>query len=824
VRFLELLCILLVSACSGWGEVLIGGHVFDDRGSPVGDVRLSVTPTSQHPVLTTSTDATGSFHLTLDAPGSYLLSASKQGFFEIKRHQLVVSESNLGLVLTMNPLREVFQSLDVNGTPSPVDLDRSGTQERLSGTNINDVPYPAANSLRNSLPLMASVVEDRAGRLHFQGGTESQTNYMLEGFRISDPIDGTFSTRLAVEGIQNVEFLGGNFSPEYGYGSAGVLQVRTEPGSNRFRYSVTNFVPGVDTHYKLHVGDWSPRAAFSGPLIRNRAWFSDNWDGIYDQSYIPGLPSGQNFNHGWGASNLFHTQWNLTPSNLLFTDFLQNFRSFDYVGLAPLTPLSGTQNERYRQWLFGVKDQQYFARGLVIEFGFARQNVDRRMIPQGDEPYIISPVGYRGNYFVNSTETARRDEVLAKVYLPAVHSIGTHRIKIGTETFRTSYDGSFHRTSFEHVGADGNLLSVTKFAGTGEFNLPMLEASTYVVDEWKPKERILISLGLRQDWNDLIRHNTLSPRVSFSVAPFRSRSTRIFTGLAVTSDAPNLQQFSQPLDQWSVSTQYDVNGKPTRTPAVQVYTIPAGALVSPTYTNWTAGLNERLNRNVSLTATYLRKRGNRGLVYTPSSLSDPALNSHVQEQLGMPASVQQFVLGNMRTDHYDSLEFTVRQAIAGQYEWMASYIRSSAVSTAIFGQNIDQPLNLTNNIGPMPWDTPHRFLSWAYLPLPWKKWAISYFMEGRSGFPFSVQDAQGNVIGPVNSFRFPFNFDLNLHVERRFELHGHRFAIRAGINNITGHRNPTGVYNTVGTPQFMQFIGDEGRHGVLRIRFFGKGK
>jgi hypothetical protein len=55
-------------------------------------------------------------------------------------------------------------------------------------------------------------------------------------------------------------------------------------------------------------------------------------------------------------------------------------------------------------------------------------------------------------------------------------------------------------------------------------------------------------------------------------------------------------------------------------------------------------------------------------------------------------------------------------------------------------------------------------------------------------------------------------------------LHGHRFAIRAGINNITGHRNPTGVYNTVGSPQFMQFIGDEGRHGVLRIRFFGKGK
>jgi hypothetical protein len=34
----------------------------------------------------------------------------------------------------------------------------------------------------------------------------------------------------------------------------------------------------------------------------------------------------------------------------------------------------------------------------------------------------------------------------------------------------------------------------------------------------------------------------------------------------------------------------------------------------------------------------------------------------------------------------------------------------------------------------------------------------------------------------------------------------------------------TGVYNTLGAPQFMQFLGDEGRHLVLRIRFFGKGK
>ena len=823
MRLLELFCALLLLTPCSWGGNTVSGRVFDDRGSPLADVQLLVTSTPGHTLVITTTDPSGSFQLQLEQPGSYLLSASKEGFFQIKDYRLAVTEPKMELVLTMNPLREVFQSLNVNGTPSPVDLDRSGTEEHLSGTNINDIPFPATNSLRNSLRLIPGVTQDAQGRLHFQGGTESQTNYLLGGFRVSDPIDGNFSTRLGVEGVQSVEFLGGNFSPEYGYGSAGTLQVRTEPGSNTFRYSATNFVPGVDTHYKLHIGDWSPRAVFSGPILRDRAWFSDNWDGSYQQSYVSGLPGGQNYTHGWGASNLFHTQWNLTPSNLLFADFLVNINSNDNFGLAPLNPVSATQNQRYRQWLFGIKDQQYFAHGFLVEIGFARQNVYRRTIPQGDQPFIITPLGNRGNYFVNSTQTAYRDELLLKSYLPTFHSAGTHQIRVGTETFHTNYDGLFRRTSFEHLGFDGQLLSLTTFAGSGRFRLSALEFSSYALDEWRPRDRMLISLGVRQDWSDLIGQSTWSPRVSLSVAPFSSRSTRLFTGFAVTVDGTNLQQFSQPLDQLSASTRY-LNGQPVGLPVVQVYTIPPHGLTASSYTNWTAGLSQNFGHNLSLMVTYLRKQGQHGLTYASSSVYDPTLNAAVEETIGMPASLSVYSMSNLRSDYYRSAEFTVRQAFAGQYEWMTSYVYSKAVSTAVFGQSVDQPFNVTSNFGPLPWDTPNHFLSWAYFPLPWKKWSAAYLLDLRSGFPFSVQDVQGNIIGIVNSFRFPVNFDLNLHIERRFEWRGHRFALRAGVNNLTDHKNPTGVYNTVGSPQFMQYVGNEGRHMVLRIRFFGKGK
>jgi len=53
-------------------------------------------------------------------------------------------------------------------------------------------------------------------------------------------------------------------------------------------------------------------------------------------------------------------------------------------------------------------------------------------------------------------------------------------------------------------------------------------------------------------------------------------------------------------------------------------------------------------------------------------------------------------------------------------------------------------------------------------------------------------------------------------------LRGYRFALRGGMDNVTNQSNATAVNNVTGAPQFLQFLGDEGRHFVVRIRFFGR--
>ena len=153
---------------------------------------------------------------------------------------------------------------------------------------------------------------------------------------------------------------------------------------------------------------------------------------------------------------------------------------------------------------------------------------------------------------------------------------------------------------------------------------------------------------------------------------------------------------------------------------------------------------------------------------------------------------------------------------------MASYTRSSARSTNVVDRNIDEPLIVGNNQGPLPWDAPHRLLSWGFLPTYWKDWSIAYLLDWRSGFPYSAQDERGRVVGSVDDHRFPAFFEWNLFVERRMTIRGYRVGLRAGYINVTGRQNPNVVNNVVGSPSFLNMYGGQRRALNFRVRFFGK--
>ena len=176
----------------------------------------------------------------------------------------------------------------------PMSTRRTRTSERrLTGRQLIDIPYPATRDFRNALRMMPGVLRHPGGALTFDGGMENQVYFTLNGFNVSDPITGRFSTRMPVEAVRSVSYSSGRYSPEFGKGSAGALAIQTTNGEDRFRASATNFVPGIDTDKGLHIGTWSPRVNISGPIRRGRAWFSESVDAEYSVAVIPDLPKGQ---------------------------------------------------------------------------------------------------------------------------------------------------------------------------------------------------------------------------------------------------------------------------------------------------------------------------------------------------------------------------------------------------------------------------------------------------------------------------------------------------------------------------------------------------
>jgi hypothetical protein len=816
-QIVRLLLAGLAAAFSANAQVVLTGRVVDQNDAPVANARVTARRGQETPA-TIYSGPSGAFQLTLRAPGAYLMDVDRAGYFALKDRNVDVAGRASEVTLVLNQQEEVFQSVTVGELPSPVDTEQTQREHRLSGTEINDVPFSAAHSLRNSMRLMPGVIQDPSGGLHFHGGAEYQTRYMLDGFDISDPIDGRYRTTLAVEGVRSLDLYPARESPEFGRGSAGTLQIQTDNGTDQFHFTTTNFIPGVEAHGGFRVGDWTPRFGASGPILKGRAWFSDSFNGEYNSGYVSGLPRGENTNQSWVAGNLLHAQVNLTPSNILYADLLTDFAHQAHYGLGVLDPESTTSGLSDHEWLAAVKDLHTWFGGAALEVGFAAQAVYRRRVPEGTEPYLLTPEGRTGNYFVDSSERGRRYQVFTNFFPRALHAWGKHQLQAGMDAQRLGYSALFQRTAFQVIGLNGLPALSTTFQGNGRFDRPNTAFASYLNDHWQPAERLTFDLGVRQDWDELIGRATVEPRAAFAWAPFPRMKTKITGGYAMLADATNLSLFSRPLDQQAVTTFYSAAGIP-QSPVVTTF-FPGHDLRFPRFDKWSAGLERDFGHGIAGGAEFLRKRGRDGFVYTPVGGAEGAVT--VQSQGLSYGFGGDYALTNLRRDSYDEVALTVKQTFGNQYAWMASYVHSRALSNAVLDASVDQPLQVLNNFGRMPWDSPNRLLGWGYLPLYGKNWAISFLVDYRTGFPFAVTDALGEVTGAVDSHRFPANFDLNLAIERRFVFRGYRFALRGGGNNLTDHRNYTAVNKEIGAPNFLTFYGGEGRHFVLRIRFFGK--
>jgi hypothetical protein len=784
--------------------------VVDDNGVAVQSARVTVTHLENHTLIKGETDFAGRREFSGLSAGLYRILLEKEGFYTAKLDEVRV-DKEVALEVVLSYVQEFAESIDVTYSTPAIDITKTNAGESLDSQEILNIPHQTTSDIKSLLSFVPGIVQDTTGEIHLNGSASNQIYNQLDGFNMTNPVSGLFAFRVSTDALRSIEVLGSRYSAEYGKGSGGVIALNTGMGDDRYRFSATNFVPSVQTRKGLSLDRWTPRATFSGPLKRKHAWFYEAADAEYNLDIVNELPEGADRNRSWRVSNLAKAQVNLTQSNILTASFLFNRFHADHLGISRFNPVETTRDLTRKAYLLAIKEQSYFSNGSLLEIGFAtsRFRVDEKPVA-GDLPFIISPEGASGNYFKSSEERAGRSQLIANLYLPPVSQLGRHELKLGLGADRIVYDKQSRRRAITILRADRTLSRRILFEGLSNLKKNNFEASLYAQDRWSITPRSLVELGLRLDWDQIIRSTLLSPRLAFSHLLTRDGGTKIAGGAGLFYDATNLDLITRPLDGRRTDLFFSEDGLTLRrTPLETRFLAVESRLKASRYINWSVGADQKLPASIYLRVEVTGKLGSNG----------PAFFDASGDGLAEPDAV--FELRSARRDRFGSLQITVRRAFSGGYEMMASYTRSSARSNAVLDFNIDTPIFSRETEGPLAWDTPNRFISWGWFPLV-REFDLAYSLEWRDGFPFSVVNQDQQLVGPPNSRRLPAVFSLNVHVERRFQVMGLRWALRAGFNNVTGRDNPTGVNNNIDSPEFLTFGGAQGRAFTGRIRFLGR--
>ncbi len=298
----------------------IAGRIIDeatDEPLPAANIMLLGT------ILGTSSDIAGNYYVLNLPPRTYDIRVTMMGYTPIVKKGVEVNANHttvLDFALTGTVL-EAGEEVVVTVERDIVKMDVvSGSQiigaEEIANTpNRGDFDQVFMNQAgwgdysaysRQALTYSSDRFGVRAGTgedqgFEVRGGGEWQVNLMVDGMSMKDLTSGYQFTKLNLGNIQEVELLTGGFNAEYGEARAGVINVITKEGDDKFFASVDikTSPPGIK-HFGPMVNDTTASVFnfdYGAQLGYGRYWAPDSEKYVYFEGTT--LNGNDYFTGGW---------------------------------------------------------------------------------------------------------------------------------------------------------------------------------------------------------------------------------------------------------------------------------------------------------------------------------------------------------------------------------------------------------------------------------------------------------------------------------------------------------------------------------------------
>lgn len=294
----------------------VSGEITDPSHAVVPGVSVTLTDQQKGFQFTATSDKSGRYLFTAIPPGTYSVSAQVAGFEKFVRTNITVNVSENATANISLTVATSVQTVDVQSERQALSTEDAVTGQVIDRRFINDLPLidryvldfvslaPGVNSMSDT-----NYVNDTGTNFASNGSRGANADILMDGASITnfEPNGGITQVTYvpSAEAVEEFKVQQTNFSAEYGFSGASIVNMITRSGTNAFHGSGYDFIRNKITDANdwfaneygvplppIHQNNYG--GTVGGPIVKDKAFFFFDWDGTRASNlntYQAGVPS-----------------------------------------------------------------------------------------------------------------------------------------------------------------------------------------------------------------------------------------------------------------------------------------------------------------------------------------------------------------------------------------------------------------------------------------------------------------------------------------------------------------------------------------------------